>query len=279
MVMPAPAAGLEPPATPEAPAAPETRPGREWRTRAHVFGLPLIHCVRGADPSTGKRRVAKGIVAAGPVAVGLIACGGVAIGGVALGGVSIGLLAAGAGALGLLLSFGLLAAGPYPFGVLTSSLGDLFFSGTIRIIFLIFLLRLWMRSRRFRKRHGEDGGAFSIWSALGAREWRSDGTPFRGGHAVATMGACEIDLTGATINGPEAVIEATAVFGALKIVVPYGWRIVTNGTQLLGGYANKTRPPQPAASAAAPRLLVKGLALVGAVEVTHAAPEEAGPPH
>jgi hypothetical protein len=162
-----------------------------------------------------------------------------------------------------------LAVGPYPFGVVTSSLTDLLFSGALRVILLIFLLRLWMRSRRFRKRHGEDGGAFSIWSALGAREWRSDGTPFRGGHAVATMGACEIDLTGATINGPEAVIEATAVFGALKIVVPYGWRIVTNGTQLLGGYANKTRPPQPAASGPSPRLLVKGFALVGAVEVTH----------
>jgi hypothetical protein len=83
-------------------------------------------------------------------------------------------------------------------------------------------------------------------------------------------------LTGTTLDGSEAVIEATALFGGIKIIVPYGWRIVTHGSQLFGAYVNKTRPPQSAAAESAPRLLVKGFALFGGVEVTHAEPDPSG---
>lgn len=268
----------EPVVMPEEREPAEPGPKREWRTRAEIFGLPLVHCVRGVDPRTGKRRVAKGIIALGDIAVGVIACGGLAIGGMTLGFVSVGLLAAGAGALGLLWSAGAVALGPAAFGAVTYSLGEGFVATTLRVAFAILLLRLLIRRRRFRKRFGDDGGAVSVWAILGAREWRSDGTPFRGGNVVVTVGACEVDLTGTTIDGPEAVVEATAMFGAVKIIVPYGWRIVTQGTQLLGGYANKTRPPQSTVSGSAPRLLVKGLALFGGVEVTHPEPESTDQP-
>jgi hypothetical protein len=251
----------------------EAGPHREWRTQAEIFGLPLIHCVRGIDPRTGKRRVAKGIVALGDIAIGLVACGGVAIGGLALGGVSFGLLAAGGCALGLVMSAGAVALGPEAFGAVTFSLaGDSFFSFALRAAFAFLVLRLLIRRRRFRKRYGSDGGAVGVWSVLGGREWRSDGTPFRGGNVVATFGACDVDLTGTALAGPEVVIEATAMFGGVKIIVPYGWRIVTHGSQLFGAYVNKTRPPQSAGSESAPRLLVKGFALFGGVEVTHPAP-------
>jgi serine/threonine protein kinase len=251
----------------EEPAAAQPGPSREWRTQAELFGLPLVHCARGVDPRTGKRRVAKGIVALGEIAVGVIACGGVAFGGLAVGGISIGLLAAGACAVGLMMSAGAVAVGPSTFGSVTFGLGQGFLAMVLRAAFALFVLRLLIRRRRFRKQHRDDGGTVSAWSILGAREWRSDGTPFRGGNVVATFGACDVDLTGTTIDGAEAVIEATAMFGGVKIIVPYGWRVVTQGSQLFGAYADKTRPPQ--ASGSAPRLLVKGFALFGGVEVTH----------
>jgi serine/threonine protein kinase len=263
---------------PEEPEPVETGPSREWRTRAEIFGLPLIHCVRGVDPRTGNRRVAKGIVALGDIAMGLVACGGVAIGGVALGGVSVGFLAAGGCALGLMMSAGAVALGPEAFGAVTFSLaGDGLFSFALRAAFAFLVLRLLIRRRRFRKRFGSDGGAVGVWSMLGGRVWRSDGTPFRGGNVVATLGGCDVDLTGTTLDGSEVVIEATALFGGVKIIVPYGWRIVTHGSQLFGAYVNKTRPPQSAAAESAPRLLVKGFALFGGVEVTHAEPESSDP--
>jgi len=221
----------------------------------------------GRRSQDGKRRVAKGIIALGEIAVGVIACGGVAFGGLALGGISAGLLAVGGCALGLMLSAGAVAVGPSAFGAVAVSLGQGFFPGPCGSSSLSSCCDC-----------GSAGGAVSVWSILGGREWRSDGTPFRGGNVVATFEGCEVDLTGATIDGPEAVIEATAMFGGVKTIVPYGWRIVTQGSQLFGAYANKTRPPQSMVSGSAPRLLVKGLALFGGVEVTHAAPEGASQP-
>ncbi len=249
---------------------PETGSQGEWRTQAQIFGLPLVHWARGVDPKTGRRRMAKGIIAVGEVAIGVIAVGGIVLGGVSVGLISVGLLAAGACAVGFLQSAGAVAVGPSAFGAATLGLGQGFLGAVVRAAFGLFVLRLLLRRKKFRKKYGDDGGAVSVWSIFGGREWRSDGTPFRGGNVIATFGACEVDLTGTTVNNDEASIEATAIFGGVKIVVPHGWRIVTNGSQLFGAYVNKTRPPQ-SGSGSAPRLLVKGLALGGAVEVTHTA--------
>jgi hypothetical protein len=46
--------------------------GFAWRTRAELFGWPLIHVAFGRDGRTGKLRVARGIVAVGQFGFGLI---------------------------------------------------------------------------------------------------------------------------------------------------------------------------------------------------------------
>jgi len=104
----------------------------EYRSRLKVFGLPLVHVVRGIDPSSGRRPTAVGIIAIGQVAVGVISIGQVAIGGIALGQASIGLgwgigqlafglLAAGQVAAGLLGAAGQLAVAPHALGMVTDT--------------------------------------------------------------------------------------------------------------------------------------------------------------
>ena len=78
-----------------------------------MFGLPLVHVVRGIDPSSGRRPTAVGIIAVGQVAVGVIAIGQVAVGAISLGQASIG-LGWGIGQL----AFGMLAAGQVAAGLL-----------------------------------------------------------------------------------------------------------------------------------------------------------------
>src|SRR4051812_3478308 len=65
--------------------------GFEYKTKATLFGLPLMHVAMGLDPATGRRRVAKGIIAIGDMAKGVIAMGGMAIGVFPMGGLAIGL--------------------------------------------------------------------------------------------------------------------------------------------------------------------------------------------
>jgi hypothetical protein len=100
----------------------------EYRSRLRVGRLPLVHVVRGIDPSTGRRPPAVGIIAVGQVAVGLIAVGQVALGAISIGQASIGLgwgigqaacglVAAGQVAAGLLGSVGQVALGPHALGM------------------------------------------------------------------------------------------------------------------------------------------------------------------
>jgi hypothetical protein len=79
--------------------------GYEYRSKAELFGIPLVHIARGIDPKTGLPRIARGIIAVGNVAFGVIAIGGFAAGGFVIGGFGLGILAIGG------ISAGVMAVG------------------------------------------------------------------------------------------------------------------------------------------------------------------------
>ena len=79
-------------------------------------GLPLLHIATGMDPATGRKRIAKGVIAIGDVAIGVIALGGVAVGALSFGGLSLGLLALGGLSIGAGLALGGLAIGAIAIG-------------------------------------------------------------------------------------------------------------------------------------------------------------------
>ena len=79
-------------------------------------GVPLLHIATGIDPATGRKRIAKGIIAIGDIAVGVIALGGVAVGVLSFGGLSLGLIALGGLSLGAGLALGGFAIGTVAVG-------------------------------------------------------------------------------------------------------------------------------------------------------------------
>lgn len=83
----------------------------QWESAAKIMGYPVIHICFGMDPKTGRRGIAKGLVAIGDVAVGGLAIGSMAAGIVSMGGVGVGLISAGGLAIGLLLGIGGLGMG------------------------------------------------------------------------------------------------------------------------------------------------------------------------
>lgn len=69
----------------------------EYKSRANILGLPLLHVVSGVgDPITRKPKWARGVIAMGDFAIGGYAAGKFAIGFIALGGISIGAIGIGA---------------------------------------------------------------------------------------------------------------------------------------------------------------------------------------
>ena len=82
----------------------------EYRSRATLFGLPLVHCRGGRLPGE-KTQPAIGWIAMGEVAYGILfASGGVAVGGISMGGASVGVISFGGFGLGL-IAFGGVALG------------------------------------------------------------------------------------------------------------------------------------------------------------------------
>ena len=88
--------------------------GYEYRFPAE--GFPLIHVAAGIDPATGRRRVARGVIAIGDIAVGFLAMGGIALGGVSFGGMSLGVITFGGLSIAAGVAFGGLAIGSVAIG-------------------------------------------------------------------------------------------------------------------------------------------------------------------
>lgn len=86
---------------------------------------------------------------------------------------------------------------------------------------------------------------------------------FRGGDLTAIMGGCEVDLRQASIDG-EATIDVFAMWGGIEIRVPEDWTVIGRVTPLMGGFDDKTRPPQGTGTH---RLIIRGLVIMGGVEV------------
>jgi hypothetical protein len=100
----------------------------EYRSRLRIGRLPLVHVVRGIDPSTGRRPPAVGVIAVGQIAIGIVAVGQVALGAISVGQAAVGLgwgigqaacglLAAGQVAAGLLGAVGQVALAPWTLGM------------------------------------------------------------------------------------------------------------------------------------------------------------------
>ena len=108
----------------------------------------------------------------------------------------------------------------------------------------------------------KDSGAFKAFAWMGGSGRTIAGENFIGGDAVAIMGACEVDLSNAEI-AQEAVIDVLVFWGGVEIRVPHGWTIENRVVALLGGARDNTTNP----SGGSPRLIVRGSAIMGGVEI------------
>jgi hypothetical protein len=99
----------------------------EFKSHATFMGLPLFHYTRGKCPETGRRIIAKGMIAVGRLAAGILAIGHASFGLIAIGQLGLGILfglgqgstglyAIGQLALGLMFGLGQFATGQIAIG-------------------------------------------------------------------------------------------------------------------------------------------------------------------
>lgn len=146
------------------------------------------------------------------------------------------------------------------FGLVTINVFDLW-----PLLFVFFGASLiWRGLRGKRSASGVDGhSTINALAVLGGVHRGNNSRAFRGGDLTAIMGGCEIDLRQAAIDG-EAVIDVFAMWGGIEIKVPEDWTVSSRVVPILGGFEDKTRPQR---GAAMHRLLIRGFAIMGGIEV------------
>ncbi len=83
-------------------------------------------------------------------------------------------------------------------------------------------------------------------------------------NCVAVMGGVELDFSAAQLSGMQTTINATAIMGGVDITVPVGLTVRVDGVGIMGAFednAHQTYGPE------APVLIIRGLALMGGVNV------------
>ncbi|MFG2401646.1 DUF1707 SHOCT-like domain-containing protein [Streptomyces lydicus] len=132
----------------------------------------------------------------------------------------------------------------------------------------------------------KDTGAVTAWSEriVSGVEGSSAGVGILGGFqrkgrwtigrrftAVCCMGGGEIDLREANFAAREVTITCWALMGGVNVVVPPGVEVDVRGLGIMGGFDahEDGTPGEPGA----PRVIVKGLALMGGVGVERKLPK------
>lgn len=110
--------------------------------------------------------------------------------------------------------------------------------------------------------------AVNAFALFGGNDVVNHSEHFERATLTALFGGNTLDLREAELSPAGAVVDATAAFGGVEVLVPTGWRIDSNGMGIFGGFEDKTAgganlPPD------APQLTVRGLAIFGGVEVKY----------
>jgi hypothetical protein len=111
------------------------------------------------------------------------------------------------------------------------------------------------------------GTMFSATAVMAGNVLHVGSQEFAGADLVAVMGGCDVDLSSVKTPRGEIEIVALAFWGGIEIRVPRGWQVESHVAEILGGFANKT----VASGANAPRLIVRGSAIMGGIEVKNSA--------
>ena len=109
----------------------------------------------------------------------------------------------------------------------------------------------------------ETVSGFAVWSH---NVLRPVAQALRGAYLTAVMGSVTLDLRGAKPVPEGAAVDLMVCWGGVEIVIPEGWSVANEAVVMMGGIEDRTKLPTVAGS---PRVVLRGLVLMGGVEIKH----------
>ena len=105
-------------------------------------------------------------------------------------------------------------------------------------------------------------GFLDASAVFGERNLNFDDQEFTGANLSAIFGSALLDLRRATVPA-DCVIETSAIFGQVDILVPPGVNVVINGNPIFGAVENMTAPPVESSVT----ITINASAIFGEVEI------------
>jgi predicted membrane protein len=170
-------------------------------------------------------------------------------------------------------------------GGLVASAGGVLFLENLNLVTLDFsfiwplvliafgLTLLWkaLDRQRLLASGGADTSSPSSSSSLAAvfsgGKRRMTTPDFRGLDVLALFGGFEVDLRESRIEVDQAVIDVNAMFGGVKLLVPYNWTVTVKGFGMFGAFEDKTVPPRADPGSKPQHLVVTGVSIFGGTVV------------
>jgi hypothetical protein len=132
-------------------------------------------------------------------------------------------------------------------------------------IFIGFSMVMGSISRaRARTADPDAASTLNAFALMSGTERKVGSQDFRGGDVTAIMGGHVIDLRSARIPEGSAVIDLLVWWGGIDIRIPADWMVSNEALPIMGAVEDSSQPPTGPVQG---RLVLKGLVVMGGVEV------------
>ncbi len=114
----------------------------------------------------------------------------------------------------------------------------------------------------------DDRGRIKVDVGLATVERRIRSGVVSGGEVNAFMSGVVLDLRGTTLAEGRVVLETHVLMSGLELIVPRGWRVISEVSCLMGTVEDHTEHPADDQSAV-PTLTVRGATIMASLEIKH----------
>ncbi len=106
--------------------------------------------------------------------------------------------------------------------------------------------------------------SFEVFSG-GTKKIRSNN--FRGGKITCIFAGPEFDFYDCSLAEGTNILDITAVFGGIELVIPNDWNVIINVTSIFGGIDDKRKYISKSDGSSKGTLIIKGFVLFGGGEI------------
>lgn len=132
-------------------------------------------------------------------------------------------------------------------------------------VLILFGLSLIFGALRRRQALADGDSTVNVLAVMGGVERQISSQAFEGGDVTAFMGGGRLDLRQARLASDEVELQLFAMWGGYELRVPPDWDLSMEVLPLLGAAEDKRTHQEKVEGA--PRLVLKGVVIMGGIEV------------